>query len=70
MKSNDARCGNYLGRTRALTIVMVTCLAVTELPTRAAQPVVALRARAMIDIARERLIENATVDGRCAYYWS
>jgi len=49
---------------------MVTCLAMIELPTRAAQPVVALRARAMIDIARERLIENATVDGRCAYYWS
>ena len=61
MKSNDARCGNYLGRTRALTIVMVACLAVIELPTRAAQPAVALRARAMIDIERDRLIENATV---------
>ena len=70
MNSNNARRGKDLGRWRALTIVMATCLAVIELPTRAAQSIVALRAGAMIDIERERLIENATVDGRGAYYWS
>ena len=59
MKPINAR-RNVLGQWRVLT-TMVACLVTMVLPTRAAQPVVALRARAMIDVDRDRLIENATV---------
>lgn len=50
----------HLGRRRTLAVALVACLTII-LPAGAAQSIVALRARAMIDVERARLIENATV---------
>ena len=41
--------------------VMASCFAVLLLPLRGQESSLAIRARAMVDVERSRLIENATV---------
>jgi imidazolonepropionase-like amidohydrolase len=46
---------------RPLLVTLAACLVAAVLPLHSQQPVLAIRARAMVDVQRGRLIEHATV---------